>query len=206
VPSTSPYSVSPSHPNRKKRSFSNTDIAKHMSKQIIPDRDLDVNEIMSRVPPVTELSPHVWLTVYQAGHHQTMQNIVALADALGHESLRAKCPLYLILKRNLASLGEIDAWWREISGYQKQMCPDFESFQVLDCPYVEKRQWLVFASSEPDIPDGNDVEVLIKYLVDILKDLKMLHAQNVTEQAQNAAVNDVRSRIAAAAAASDSNT
>jgi hypothetical protein len=177
-----------------------------MRKQITPDRALDVNEIMRRVPPVTELSPHVWLTVYQAGHHQTMKNIVALADALGHESLRAKCPLYLILKRNLASLGEIDAWWREISGYQKQMRPDFETFQVLDCPYIEKRKWFGLASSKPDIPDGNDVEVLIEYLVDILNDLKLLHAQNVAEQVQKAAIDDVRTRIAAAAAASDNNT
>jgi hypothetical protein len=200
--SSTPYSKSPTQPARKKRSFSNVVVAEKMRKQPTPTRVLDINEIMNRVPNVTELSPHMWLTVFQAGHAETMKKIVALAKVLGHESLQAKCPLYLMLNRNLASLGEIAAWWQEISGYQKQMQEDFDTFRVLDCQYAEERRWFRFGPSVPVIPAGNDVEVLIAYLVGILNDLEMLHAQKVSEQVHADAANAVRDRIRAAADAS----
>lgn len=134
----------------------------------------DVNTIMSRVPRVGELSPHLWLAVYQAGHEKTMRDIVSFADLLGHETLRARCPLYLILRRNLATLGEIDAWWKEISGHQKQMGDRFDSFAVVHAPYGDEPQrWKFWKSPEPNLSENDDdVQVLIDFLLGVLNDLQ----------------------------------
>lgn len=174
-----------------------------MRKQTAPKPPEDVNAIMSRVPPVCELSPHLWLTVYQSGHEQTMRDIVSFADLLAHESLRIKCPLYLILQRNLATLGEIDAWWREISGYQKQMADHLDKFEVIHAPYTDQRaSWKLWQSATPVLPERNDVQIMINFLLDVLQDLRVLHAQSFQAHTQTQAEMQVKARIQAAASVS----